>query len=128
MQLTLSASELLALNNLLYDRLERRVDKPEIEPNDSVHLSSLYDCVKSLIVVSLSDKRLDPTVQNFLNQEQKKIDELKNANEDIKKELIEVLRPQLPEDFMLGNEDYESFDYPRRGPRNRGMNKGGNKR
>jgi hypothetical protein len=135
MKLNINPKELLALHNLLHERFCDYPGGGPADPNarsaDDIQLHQVYNRLRSIVVASLSNQRSNPVEQfeAFFNKEQAKIDKLKEQNDDIKKEqagLAEQLGVQ-PADFD-GDDDYVVPDYPRRGPRNRGGNRGGNKR
>lgn len=131
MKLNINSRELVALHNLLHVKFctpaQFKYDEANPREADDVQLRQVYNRLRACIIAALANKQVDP-VDAFLSREQAKIDKLTEQNEEIKKEQADLSKAMLPEDFMLGNEDFEVPEYPRRGARNRGGNRGGNKR
>ncbi len=133
MKLNVNAKELVALHNMLHEKFSQHgqefaADDPR--GADESQLRQVYNRVRACIISSLSEKQPDP-LDVFLAQEQAKIDKLKDQNEEIKKEQLGLVAAIKDPDFFVAQDDGEEYqvpEYPRRGPRNQGGKRGGNKR
>ena len=131
MKLNINAKELLALHNLLYDRYavldgDFKADDPRAA--DDLQLRQVYNRLRACVIAALNNRQFDP-IDAFLSKEQAKIDRLKDQEDALKKEQLGLasalgIQPAMLED----DDDYVVADYPRRIPRNRSGNRGGNKR
>jgi len=126
MKLNISAKELLALHNILYERFEACYNGGEFEETDpragtNEQLKQLYNRVKACLVASLTNKMVDP-LDSWIEGQQRKIGQLSEQNDDVKKdaqvlatggEVEGSLKP-----VILSAEDTEvlSDSYPRKGP------------
>ena len=131
MKLNISSKELLALHNLLYERYadpRKAYEEDHPRASDDTQLRQVYNRLRACLIAGLTNKQVDP-FDAFMSREQAKIDKLKDQNEEIKlgqTELAQLLKEEMmvPDD----GEDFAAPEYPRRGPRNRNGNRGGQKR
>jgi hypothetical protein len=120
MKLNINPKELLALHNLLYERLEGDDDcKAGDEPSDETNLRELYKRIRSCIIGALANKGVVDPLDGWLHGQQQKIDELKEANASTHQEvqsLKEQFKDQAP--VVLSADDADMpVDYPRKAPK-----------
>lgn len=128
----INAKELVALHNILYERFNARQHPTEEDSYcpDDVQLLQVYNRLRTCIIAALSSKNIDP-VNVFLNREQAKIDKLKEQNEEVRQDqsqFVDSIRNDSSFFVPAAGESFDMPEYPRRAPRNRGGNKGNNKR
>lgn len=131
MKLNINSKELVALHNLLHEKfcdpVQCKYDETDPRAADDVQLRQIYNRLRACIIAALTNKQVDP-VDAFLSREQAKIDTLKAQNEEVKKEQTDLVAAMTDPSMFPDDEDYVLPEYPRRGVRNRGGNRGGGKR
>jgi len=133
MKLNISAKELLALYNILYERYEayheyaKHFEDGDPRAATDEQLKQLYGRVKAILVASLSNKMVEP-LDSWLEGQRRKVDELKSQNEKVKQE-ARTLADEKQEDgpIILSAEDDEVLpdSYPRKRPPPPTMPRGG---
>lgn len=123
MKLNISAKELLALYNVLYERFEAYSDcakhYEEGDPRAATdeQLKQLYGRVKAIVVASLGNKMVEP-LDSWLEGQRRKVDELKTKNEKVKQDALELADTKQDGPVILSAEDDEVLPdtYPRKRP------------
>lgn len=112
MKLNLNARELLALHNLLRDKVSFGTT------SECVQLQHVYNRIQTCIVSALTNKATDP-VDEWLVNEQQKIDKLTNESSkteerDTDPDTLDKVPP--PDDGMSLQDDidFTTISYPRR--------------
>jgi uncharacterized protein YukE len=127
MKLNISAKELLALHNMLFERYaypqacdarKYEEDNPHNQGSDrgaadEVQLRQVYNRLRACIVGSLSGKAVD-AFEAWQANEQTKIDQLNNELDNVKQDQTHLARTLMPEDIAEGD-DFSTLEYPRRG-------------
>lgn len=127
MKLNINAKELLALHNMLHDRFVTcggvGGDQNDPQVADDIQLRQVYNRLRACLIGALANRQVDP-IDEFMAREQAKIDRLRTQNDEVKKEVSDLV--SLASEIVVpgDDDDCELPDYPRRGPRNRGGNKG----
>jgi hypothetical protein len=128
MKLTLSAKELLALHNLLRDRIKFggydgvKTDEGDPQTSDDVQLRQVFTRLRSCLVSALSGKGTDP-LDAWFDREQAKIDRLHEGLNEVKQDAAKLAAPQPDLD-----ECFELPDYPKPGPRGSHQGKNSSRR
>jgi hypothetical protein len=113
MKLNINPKELLALYNLLHERLELCQER-DVE-GDDVQLRLIYGRLRAIIIAGLTSKAVDP-VDSWLGHEQSKVNKLSEQNESLKAE-VRDFGGQLPSGGILTDDEGEvpsDLAYPNR--------------